>query len=156
VQPIGLTRQEIEYLQQLIAKLDLQSPDTPDDRRRQPRIDFNHPIWLNLPTEPGHPWIHVYSRNLSTGGLGFLTRHLFYADQHLIIAHELAEFSPMLVLCRVCFCRTIALGVMEVGLAFVSALADPEGRRQIPADWYRRLLTTDSLARQKTPELVGA
>jgi hypothetical protein len=156
VQPIGLTQQEIQYLQQLIVQLDAQNPDAPDDRRRAPRIDFNHPLWLNLPAEPGQPWVHVYSRNLSTGGLGFLTRHLFYADQHLVIAHELTEFSPMLVLCRVCFCRSIAMGVMEVGLAFVSALADPEGRRQVPADWYRRILNSDSLARQKLPELASA
>jgi hypothetical protein len=156
VQPIGLTQQEIQHLQELIARLDAQAPATPDDRRQHPRIDFSHPMWLNLPAEPGAPWVHVYSRNLSTGGLGFLTRHLFYAGQHLVIAHELAEFAPMLVLCRVCFCRAIDMGVMEVGLAFVSALADPEGRRQIPAEWLARVYRADSLARQKTPALVPA
>ena len=156
MQPIGLTQQEIACLQQIIAQLDAQSPDTPEDRRVHPRVDFNHPMWLNIPSESGCPWVHVYSRNLSTSGLSFLTRHLFYTGQHLIIAHELAEFSPMLVLCRVCFCRSIDLGVMEVGLAFVSALADPAGRRQIPADWLARALRADPLARQKTPALVSA
>jgi hypothetical protein len=155
VQPIGLTQQEIERLQLLIAQLDAQSPSAQDDRRQYPRVDFNHPMWIFLPTEPGRPWLHVYSRNLSTGGLSFLTRHLFYAHQHLVIAHELAEFSPMLVLCRVCFCRSIALGVMEVGLAFQSALADPEARRQIPSQWLAHVLRSDPLARQKTLELAS-
>jgi hypothetical protein len=155
VQPIGLTRPEIEHLQQLIARLDAQMPAGGDDRRLHPRIDFAHPMWLNLSGEPDRPWVHVYSRNLSTGGLSFLTRHLFYVEQHVVIAHELHEFSPMLVLCRVCFCRTIDLGVMEVGLAFVSALADPTGTREIPADWLTRTLQNDWLTRRKSPVAVN-
>src|ERR1051325_1204570 len=111
MQHIGLTRQEIERLETLIARLDAQLPDYAADRREHPRIDFCHPMWLNIPSDPSNPWIHVYSRNLSTGGLGFLTRHLFYANQHVIISHELKEDIPLLVLCRVCFCRTIDMGV---------------------------------------------
>ena len=56
---IGLTRQEIEHLQTLIARLDAQTPSAESERRTNPRIDFAHPMWLNLPGEPGQPWIHV-------------------------------------------------------------------------------------------------
>ena len=154
MQYIGLTRQEIEHLQEVIAKLDAQSPATGADRRVHPRIDFAHPMWLNLPGEPGRPWVHVYSRNLSTGGLGFLTRNLFYADQHVVIAHELNELTPMLVLCKVCFCRPIDLGIMEVGLAFISVHADPYAKREIPAEWLMRVLENDQLSRRKFPAAV--
>jgi hypothetical protein len=93
----------------------------------------------------------VYSRNLSTHGLSFLTRNLFYADQHLVISHELNELTPMLVLCKVAFCRSIDLGVYEVGLSFEAAQADPNRKREIPADWHNRIVQNDALARRKFP-----
>ena len=148
---IGLTRAEIEHLQEVIARLDAKSRSDHDDRRVHPRIDFSHPMWLNLPAEAGQPWVHVYSRNLSTGGLSFLSRNIFYAEQHVVISHELNELASMLVLCRVCFCRPTDLGIMEVGLAFVEAKADPECRREIPAEWLSRLLQKDALCRRKFP-----
>jgi hypothetical protein len=83
VHHIGLTRQEIEHLQSLITRLDAQTPDDAADRRLHPRIDFAHPMWINLPTQPTQAWIHVYSRNLSTGGLSFLTGILFYLVLYL-------------------------------------------------------------------------
>lgn len=152
---IGLTRQEIEHLQQVIARLDAQSPANDADRRVHPRIDFSHPMWLNLPGEAGRPWVHVYSRNLSTNGLGFLTRHLFYAGQHLVIAHELNEFTPMLVLSRVCYCRPIDLGIFEVGLAFVSARPDKNSAREIPVEWLTQVLQKDWLTRRKFACITG-
>ena len=152
---IGLTRQEIEHLQALIARLDSQDDSPSSDRRVNPRIDFAQPMWLNLPCESGQPWIHVYSRNLSTGGLSFLTRAIFYSDQQVVIAHELNETTSMLVLCRVCFCRTIDLGVQEVGLAFVTAKSDPQHKREIPEEWRARILDADPLARRKYPIATG-
>ena len=148
---IGLTRMEIEHLQSLIARLEANETSTHADRRVHPRIDFKHPMWLNLPTETGQPWIHVYSRNLSTGGLSFLTRAIFYADQRVVIAHELNEITSMLVLCRVCYCRTIDLGVQEVGLAFITVKADPLHKREIPDEWRSQILQDDPLARRKFP-----
>ena len=154
VQHIGLTTQEIAHLQEVIAKLDAQEASDGADRRVYPRIDFAQPMWVNLPGEEGRPWVHVYSRNLSTGGLSFLMRNLFYADQHLVIAHELNELTPMLVLCRVCFCRPIDLGIMEVGLAFISVHADPYAKREIPAEWLTRVLENDWLSRRKFPAVA--
>ena len=148
---IGLTRDEIEHLQTLIARLDAHNTGQYDDRRAHPRIDFKHPMWLNVPAEPGQPWIHVYSRNLSTGGLAFLTRGIFYANQQVVISHELNEATSMLVLCRVSFCRTIDLGVQEVGLSFVTVKADPQHKREIPPEWVAEILQNDPMARRKFP-----
>ena len=152
---IGLTRSEIEHLQALIAKLDAQSAGQYEDQRVHPRIDFSHPMWLNLPSEPGQPWVHVYSRNLSTGGLAFLTRNLFYADQHMVISHELNELTPLLVLCKVCFSRTIDMGIQEVGLEFVSVRSDPHRERHIPGDWLKQIMQSDHLARRKNAHRLG-
>ena len=139
----ALTLQELDHLQRVIARLDARPPGDAGDRRLHPRIDFSHPMWLNLPGAAGRPWVHVHARNLSTSGLGFLTRHLFYAGQHLVIAHTLKESTPMLVLCRVCYCRSIEPGTFEVGLAFVLARPNPDDARNVPAEWLALVVRHD-------------
>ncbi len=119
----GLNRDDVEQLSAIIARLDAKANHDYDDRRQHPRIDFSHPMWLNLPAAPGQPWVHVYSRNLSTSGLAFLTRALFYAGQHLVISHELKEQTPMLVLCEVCYCRPVTFGIQEVSASASSRSA---------------------------------
>ena len=151
---VGLSRQELAYMQNLIARLDAQGPGPGSERRVRPRIDFSHPLWLNLPTEPGKPWVHILSRNLSTGGLAFLTRQIFYVNQHLVVSHELNEKEPLLVLSRVCFCRSLEMNIFEVGLSFVAAEKDPLRERRIPAHWLSQVFRSDWLARQKC--LAGA
>src|SRR5271157_4502998 len=122
---IGLSREEIDHVQSLNDRLDAQPAGEGADRRVHPRIDFSHAMWLNLPTEPGAPWIHIFSRNLSTGGLAFLSRRIFYVDQHLVISHELKENTPLLVLASVCFCRKVDSTIHEVGLALKAIEYDP-------------------------------
>jgi len=152
---IGLSREEVDRIEQLIAKLDAQPAGEAADRRVHPRIDFSHPMWLNLPTEAGAPWVHIFSRNLSTGGLAFLSRKLFYVEQHLIISHELKENTPLLVLAKVCFCRTVDKGIQEVGLAFSAIEYDPDRQRRIPARWLSTVVQSDWLARKKAPAAVA-
>ncbi len=151
---IGVTRSEVQRIQQLITHLDTQPLGPGADRRVNPRIDFSHPMWINLPTEPGKPWVHIFSRNLSTGGLAFLTRKLFYNGQHIVISHELKEKCPQLVLCKICFCRSVEMGIMEVGLTFVSVAPDPSNLRQVPPDWTAMVLRSDWFARQKLPDAI--
>jgi hypothetical protein len=156
VEHIGLSREEIARVEKIIAHLDTQPPGPGSERRLSPRIDFNHPMWLNLPADAGQPWVHVFSRNLSTSGLSFLSRKLFYVGQHLVISHELKERQNLLVLCRVCYCRAIEMGVQEVGLAFVSVEQDPFKQRCVPANWLGLVLQNDWLARKKLPALAAA
>ena len=153
---LGLSRDEIERVRNVIAQLDSKSVGDCVDRRENPRIDFKNPLWLNLPAEPGRPWIQVFSRNLSTCGLAILSRKLFYVDQHVVIAHELKEPCSQLVLARVCFCRSIQADIQEVGLAFVVNLKDPEKIRRVPPTWLALVLHNDHLARQKFPAGVSA
>jgi PilZ domain len=152
---IGLSRDEIEHIQQIIARLDAEPQGESADRRVHPRIDFSHAMWLNLPTEPGAPWVHIFSRNLSTGGLAFLTRKLFYVGQHLVISHELKENTPLLVLAKVCFTRIVEDGIQEVGLIFSAIEYDPQCQRHIPARWMSMVLQSDWIARKKNAPLVA-
>ena len=153
---IGVSPSDIEQVRRIVARLDAQADGPDADRRVHPRINFAHPMWLNLPASLGKPWVHVFSRNLSTGGLAFLTRHIFYSGQYLIIAHQLNENCPQLVLCKVGFVRTVSMGIMEIGLIFQTALADPDNRRIVPSEWTTLVLRNDWLARHEHPHAVAA
>jgi len=132
---IGLSQQETVDIMDLIAHLDAAPAPAEANRRSRPRMDFCHPMWMNLPTEPGQPWIHVFSRNLSTTGLAFLVRRPFAIDEYLVIAHHLNEGLAQLALCNVKYCRPVTAAVFEVGLEFQAMAPDPDNMRRIPARW---------------------
>jgi hypothetical protein len=132
---IGITREETRKIAAIIAELDAAPGPAGADRRERPRIDYAHPMWLCLPENAARTWAHVHSRNLSTGGLAFLTRNTFYAGQHVVISHLVGERTPQLVFAAVRFVRAVNPSISEVGVEFLASVADPKQQRQIPADW---------------------
>lgn len=146
---IGLSREETLEIEELIASLDAAAPSSDADRRIRPRIDFCQPMWINLPTEAGQPWIHVFSRNLSTGGLAFLARHQFSIDDYLVISHHLNEGLPQLALCCVKFMRGVTDSIFEIGLEFQAIAPDPGSQRQIPPRWTSMILRNTWITRTR-------
>ena len=148
MQHIGLSRQEIQRIEAVISDLDAATPSAESDRRLRPRVDYSHGMWLCLPDAPEHPWIHIFSRNLSTGGLAFLARKEFLPGEHIVVSHTLGERVPHLVLGCVKFCRIVYVGICEVGIEFVSARSDPTNSREIPPEWIATAQRTAWVARQ--------
>ena len=134
---IGLTREETHRVSEIIAGLDAAPLSAGSERRIRPRVDYVHAMWLCLPEAAGRPWAHVHSRNLSTGGLAFLTRKDFKTGQHVVVSHYVGEQMPHLVLACVRFSRLVYVGICEVGIEFLAAKPDPQQRREIPADWIQ-------------------
>jgi hypothetical protein len=133
---IGLSREETQRVVDLIAELDAAQGQNNANLRAAPRLDFCHPMWLNIPGEPGQPWVHVFSRNLSSGGLSFLARRSFVPESCLILAHTLDTDGPQLALGAVRFCRQITRTIFEIGVEFLARVEDTDMRRQIPDRWY--------------------
>ena len=141
---IGLTRQEIDRVAGIIEKLD-QMPPSPEvrggrDRRIRPRIDFSHAMWLALPLEPGRPWVRIYSRNLSTGGMAFIARAPYALGSYVVISHHLNEECDQLALSCVRLCRLVDEGLYEIGVEFQTLSPDPRGQRRIPPGWLSQVL----------------
>lgn len=132
---IGLSRDETQQVVDLIQQLDAAADPAAANQRLSPRADFCHPMWLNIPMEPGTPWVHVFSRNLSSGGLSFLSRRDFPQDQCLILSHALDADDPQLALCAVRFNRQITNSIFEIGLEFLARMPDPDVKRVIPQRW---------------------
>jgi hypothetical protein len=151
---IGLSREETVQVEQVIAQLDAAPHNSAADRRVRPRIDFCHPMWINLPTEPGQPWIHVFSRNLSTGGLAFLARREFAMEEYMVISHHLNEGVPQLALCCVKFSRAVTDGIFEVGLEFQAIAPDVDNLRHIPSRWTALILRNTWISRTRQNTLA--
>ncbi len=147
---IGLSREETQQVESVIAQLDAAPASSAADRRVRPRIDFCHPMWINLPTESGQPWIHVFSRNLSTGGLAFLARREFALEEYLVISHHLNVGFPQLALCCVKFSRAVAEGIFEIGLEFQAIAPDTDNLRQIPPRWTSLILRNTWISRTRS------
>jgi len=137
----------MERVETLIAELDAAAPAAGADQRERPRIDFCQAMWLNQPLQSGQPWVHVMSRNLSTGGLAFISRRPIPAGSFLIVAHHLNEGSDQLTLCCVRFCRQVDANLFEIGMAFQEARPDPGRLRDIPPAWNSRVLRSQWAAR---------
>ena len=151
---IGLSRQETLEVEE--HQLDAARPSGDADRRVRPRVDFCHPMWINLPAESGQPWIHVFSRNLSTGGLAFLARRQFAMDDYLVIAHHLNEGLPQLALCCVKFSRPVTEAIFEIGLEFQAIAPDPDSTRRIPPRWMSLVLRNMWISRTRSKTLTAA
>jgi hypothetical protein len=144
---IGVTRADTQKIAALISELDAAPAPAAADRRERPRIDYAHPMWLCLPENAAQTWAHVHSRNLSTGGLAFLTRNQFFTGNHVVISHLVGERTPQLVLGAVRFARAINAGIFEVGVEFLASVSDPQRRRQIPSDWIEFALKASWVAK---------
>lgn len=137
---IGITRQEVQKIAAIIAELDAAPLSAAADRRERPRIDYAHPMWLCLPEDPNRTWTHVHSRNLSTGGLAFLTRNTLLTGQSVVMSHLVGERTPQLVLATIRFIRAVNPSISEVGIEFLASVPDPRQARNIPADWIQHAL----------------
>jgi hypothetical protein len=149
---ITLSRQETARIAQLLEELDAALASDSEaaawaERRLRPRIDFAHPMSIRLSLEEGQPWIEVFSRNLSTGGLAFLAKQPFAKDSFLILAHHLNEGADQLALCRITFCRPIESAYYEIGVTFEAIVPDENSRRIIPSEWHSKVLRTTWVTR---------
>jgi len=147
---IGLSRQELDRVQALIADLDAAPPSPGAERRIRPRIDFCHAMWLSLPLAPGKPWVRIHSRNLSTGGLAFVARQPFALGSYVVVSHHLNEGCDQLALCLVRFCRQADVRLYETGVEFEQVVNDPDSHRRVPTEWASLVLRNLWVARAST------
>jgi len=146
-----LTDDDVKTDRHFSSQFNVPPPSTAANRHQPPGIAYPHFFWLNFSTERERQWMRIPCRKLSTIGLAFLSKRLFYAGQHAIIAHDFVESCPRLVLTRVCFCHTVGNGIQEVGIRFIVNQNDPERLRQIPSAWLALVLHNDWRARQRLP-----
>lgn len=99
-------------------------------------------VRMSLPVmllgQAGMPSVPMHTRNISTSGIGFLSKRVFKKGEvigvHLLAGHRISK----LMLCRVTFCRYVRSGLHEVGAEFVEARPVFGGVPRIPTTWIEQ------------------
>ncbi len=109
----------------------------PDANRRQrQRITFRHKMIAMLLGCVGDASVDIYTRNISTNGLGFLCRRPFQEGDQFALPIMMKGTPSKMVLCRVTFVHYASGGLHEIGAEFQKAVPDPKNEQFIPRDWY--------------------
>lgn len=128
--------EQLVQIKEIIAQLDhLAAARKVDNRRRADRVAIRSAMSAILLSEMSTTEVKIYSRNLSTSGIGFVSRRPFKTAERVAIPFEVNGNPGKLVLAKISFCRYIRAGMYTVGAEFIEAIADNHGRNRIPEHW---------------------
>lgn len=133
---LSLDKQHHE-LQSVIEQLNAEKKNPPDNRRNRPRKEISMPLWVYLLGLPHMPRVKVHSRNISVGGISFLSKRSF--PERMLVATQLETnglTANKIILTKIRFCRYVRQGHFQVGAEFMEAL---DGNMEdVPASWNDR------------------
>lgn len=126
---------DLTHIEAILHNLDLNKPTKSASRRKRERHQYRHKIDIFVLTPAGPVPGKVQSRNISTGGIGFVTRRPLVKGQRIIMCMTPQSSPAKLVLCRITFARHVSGGMYDVGAEFERAVADPAQEHTIPQEW---------------------
>jgi hypothetical protein len=132
----NVSRAQLSQIREILEQLDQGPIHYADDNRRHAhRLKIRGKMDAIILSAPGLPWVKIFSRNLSTSGIGFIARRPFNRGERVAISFELPAQAPKLVLSRTTFSRYVGGGVHEMGAEFVECITDTKGPDRIPEHW---------------------
>jgi hypothetical protein len=138
VSQYAATTEQLEHIHQILQQLDAQSPGPDANRRRAKRITIRMALEVHLLSNHNRPTSQIYTRNVSTSGIGFVTRRVFKPKEFLAFSFRIANHAPKLVLARVTFCRYVKGALHESGAEFIeSTVENPHLEDKIPPNWVQ-------------------
>ncbi len=131
----------------ILSNLDDASFVPTNDRRSKARIPFRHETHILLLGVMGSNRFKVNTRNLSTSGVGLLSRRPFQVGDRFVLPVDVQGAVAKLLLCRVTFSRYISNGLHDIGAQFEKAIPNPNGDQMIPQEWI------DMATEHRAPEV---
>ena len=119
----------------ILSSLDDASIAPNENRRNKSRMPFRHDIAIVSLGGTDEEKFTIHTRNISTSGVGFLSRRPFEKGERFVLPIRIAGAKDKVVLCRVTFSRYISAGLYGVGAEFEKSAANPSADLVIPADW---------------------
>lgn len=102
------------------------TPAELQNRRGAPRLRVRIPVQAHLLGLIGCPSIVVYTRNISTRGIGCVSRRPFRQGEYIALDIDVVPSLAKVILCQVTFSRYLREGLYEVGAEFQEAVARAE------------------------------
>jgi hypothetical protein len=127
---------QIERLKDILLQLDehMKGGDR-ENRRRLSRVALRMPLIISLMTGAEPAPVEIFTRNVSSSGMGFVSRRLFRGDERIVVPFRIPKLPQKLVLARITFGRYLQSGLHEMGAEFLEAMTDTRGKSQIPRAW---------------------
>lgn len=132
----NISNEQLVQIQEILARLDrgpLQSLST--NRRRAQRINLRTAMMAIVFHTTGPQEVKIFTRNISTSGVGFISRRPFKPEERVVIPFEVPGQTGKLVLAKLTFARYIPGGVYDAGAEFIECIPDPGGPDRIPEHW---------------------
>lgn len=144
-----ISEHELREIYQILQSLDNTPPPPEANRRAHARSAWRFAGAVILIGLSARPTICMVTRNISTGGFGFVSSRPFTKDELFAICLPPTTGSRKAVLCAARFCRYIKKGKYEIGAEFVEVFQLGKDPNQLPAAWIQR-------ATKDKPRVVGA
>lgn len=129
------SNEQISQIQAILVHLDQGATARADNRRRACRVNIRTGMKALLLGQDAKTNVTIYSRNISTSGIGFVSRRMFKVGERVAVPFEVKDHPHKLVLAKVTFCRYVKSGLYTIGAEFIEAILDEGGPNRIPAHW---------------------
>lgn len=129
-------RQQQRYLE-ILAALDALPTDPEANRRQRKRMALRMAFRVTLLANRGQPTATVFTRNISTSGIGCLSSRPFKRGELFVMHLAAPKLPPKMVLSKAIFCRYLHNGLHEVGAEFIESRAVVGDTMRMPVAWVR-------------------
>jgi hypothetical protein len=129
------TNEQLARIEEILRLLDQQTSESSANRRRAKRVNVRVSIEARVLSDSVDATLQVYTRNISTSGIGFVSRRLCKKGERLALSFELPDRPHKLVLARVTFCRYVRAGLYDAGAEFLECISGTVDRRGVPGHW---------------------
>jgi len=126
---------DAEIAERLVEFLEMGGAGPKASARKCERNTYFRRVELTLIAQLGRPRVIGFTRNLSTGGLGLLTRRGFNVGERFVTLLTLGGGIGKFALCRTTFCRYLSDGMCEIGAAFEATAPCLNANHRIPTEW---------------------
>jgi hypothetical protein len=131
--PDTVTVDQLAQIAEIIQHLD-RSPARPGaNRRRQPRANVRATMSAILLSEERQSTVRIFTRNLSTSGIAFVSRRPFKPGEKFALSFAIPDAMSKLVLTNVTFVRYARGGMYEMGAEFVECVERTDA--SLPPRW---------------------
>ena len=141
-----LSTETINKIEEILTILDQQPQAEAANRRKKIRVNARLVVDTTLLSTTTRCEMTVFTRNLSTSGVGFVCRRLFKQGELIVLPFKTKNLPPKLVLASVTFCRYIKGGMYEAGAEFLESCdVNPHLKDNIPPHWIQMAMPKEIL-----------
>ncbi|MGN6366746.1 MAG: PilZ domain-containing protein [Phycisphaerae bacterium] len=119
-----LSADQQAVLSEVLLHLDKMPPSPRANRRRAIRHGLRTTMEAILVGEEQNPRIRIFTRNISTSGIGFVSRRPFKQGEKIAFGFQCAGEERKIILAKVTFVRYVRRGMYEMGAEFTDAMRE--------------------------------